>query len=220
MAGQTEQPERPHRVVGEGGPDDGLCKADAVAHHVQFGTARPLAVRDRDLDHVEPFVERSRAHHRREIQAIRERIDPFEDRLLEDAHAARRVGDVARTDQADQIGEDDVADPTHERHLALCACHARSDDNIGVLCERRITQGGEVFRRVCAVRIEETDPVAGRCGETGLERRAISAVGAVANQTRAIGGSHQLRRPIRGSVVHDNELEILKADRIQAGTGG
>ena len=127
---------------------------------------------------------------------------------------------MAGADQADQIGEDDVADTPHERHLALCASHARSDDDVGVLFECRITQGGEVFRRVRAIRIEEADPIARSGSETGLERRAISAVGAVANQTRAVGGSHQLRRPIRGSVVHDNELEILKADGIQAGTSG
>jgi len=163
-------------------------------------------------------VQGAGAHHGRQVQAVRQGIDPVEHALLEDAHPAGRIGDALRAHQADQVGKDEVPQTAHRGHLAVRTRHARSDHDVCILLQRHAAKGRKVLGRVGAVGIQEADPLPA-CGcKPRLKRRAIAAVDLVAQQPDPRQRPHDFGSPVARAVVHHDQLELVDPDRGQLGS--
>ena len=75
---------------------------------------------------------------------------------LEHPHPAGAVCDLLASQDRKQAGEEEIADPAGERHLAVFAGHARADYEVRPI-ERRLAQLGEILGRVRSVGIQKTD---------------------------------------------------------------
>ena len=112
----------------------------------------------RHLDQAQlVFEQRARAHGRREVEAVRQRIEALERVAADHAHAARGVLHDALAERAQDPGEDAVADRAHQRHLAV-GSHARAEHQVGALLVERAAQLGEDLRVAGAVGVEEARP--------------------------------------------------------------
>ena len=75
----------------------------------------------------------ARAHDRSQVQAIRQRIDLFQDLALENTHSTGAVRNALATQHTDHVGEKPVPDPARGRHVAVSPRHAGTDHQIGTI---------------------------------------------------------------------------------------
>ncbi len=219
---QRQRAQQPHRVIHGCRAQNAEEEAETVAHDAQLALAGALFVLDGHFDHLDVFVQGACAHHRREVEAVGQRVELFQHLALEDALAAGAVGDAHIADHADERGKQEVTDPARQRHFAFRARHTRADHQIGAMGDERLEHSGEVFRRIGAVGVHEGQVVAFGVAEACLERASIVAVDFVLDEDNAPIqiATHDLGSAVFGAVVHHDDLQAVNADLLEFGFDG
>ena len=124
------------------------------------------------------------------------------------------------TQQAHQIGKDEVADPPDQGHLAVRTRHPRADHEISIGCDSLLTELGKKLGRIGAVSIQKTEEIPLCHAKPGLERCAVSPIGGMGDAADLRIAGAYLGSPVPGTIVHDNEFKIADSDFSEARLDG
>src|SRR5215212_9661419 len=89
--GRTDHTQNSDRIIREHRPDHALQENPAVAENTELRTTDTLAVGNRHFADIDPFMQSTCAHHRSQIQSIRQRVNLLEDLTFKDPHSTGTV---------------------------------------------------------------------------------------------------------------------------------
>ena len=215
---QAQQAQDAHRVVGQHRPDHALQEDAPIANDAQLGTSDALAVGDGNLSDLDALVQAracsspgSGSNHRAADRSV-----PGSPRLKTRIPLALSVT-FWRPSRVSSVAKKKL--PTRRVSGILLSSPAMREPITRSVPFRAARHScGKILGRIGPVRIQETDQLTARLGETRLERRAIALVSGWRIKRHTGNVRCHFSGSVLGAIVHDQQLQLVDSNLLQIGS--